>query len=84
MVFTDVGAVQRPLITALAMRRTLSMDIDPIPVELRRLILTYAEHDPDYTGVDANARNEQTRVCICGLATRLDEILEKLDARVAK
>lgn len=59
------------------------MDIDPLVIELRRFVLTYAEHDPDCPGIDANAWNEQKRVCICGLAPRLDELLEKLDKRLA-
>lgn len=59
------------------------MDIDPLVIELRRFVLTYAEHDPNCPGIDANAWNEQKRVCICGLAPRLDELLEKLDKRLA-
>ncbi|MDL5034573.1 hypothetical protein QRD43_21905 [Pelomonas sp. APW6] len=60
------------------------MDIDPLTVELRRFILTYAEHDPDCPGIDANAWEEQRRVCICGLAQRLDELLGKVDERLAQ
>jgi hypothetical protein len=59
------------------------MDIDPLTVELRQFILTYAEHDSDCPGFDANAWEEQKRVCVCGLAFRLDELLEKLDKRLA-
>lgn len=60
------------------------MDIDPAVVELRRFILTYAEHDPDCPGMDENAWEDQKRVCVCGLAPRLDELLEKLDRRLAQ
>ena len=59
------------------------MDIDPLVIELRRFILTYAEHDLDCPGIDANAWSEQKRVCVCGLAPRLDELLGKLDERLA-
>ena len=59
------------------------MDIDPLTIELRRFILTYAEHDSDCPGIDANAWQEQRRVCSCGLAPRLDELLAKLEARLA-
>ena len=58
------------------------MDIDPFTIELRRFILTYAEHDPDCPGIDARAWEEQKSVCVCGLASRLDELLEKLDERL--
>jgi hypothetical protein len=60
------------------------MDQDPITIELRRFILTYAEHDPECPGIDANAWEEQRRVCVCGLAPRLDELLEKLDGRLSQ
>jgi hypothetical protein len=60
------------------------MDTDPLTIELRRFILTYAEHDRECPGVDANAWEEQKRICVCGLSVRLDELLEKLDARLAK
>ena len=58
------------------------MDVDPLTVELRRFILTYAEHDPDCPGIDANAWEAQKAVCVCGLAPRLDELLQKLDGRL--
>ncbi len=60
------------------------METDKLIIELRRFILTYAEHDPDCLGVDANAWEEQKRVCVCGLAPRLDELLEKLDQRLVR
>jgi len=60
------------------------MDQDPITIELRRFILTYAEHDPECPGIDTNAWEEQRRVCVCGLAPRLDELLEKLDGRLSQ
>ena len=60
------------------------MDIDPLTVEMRRFILTFAEHDPDCPGLDANAWEEQRLVCVCGLAPRLDELLAKLDARLLR
>lgn len=56
---------------------------DSLVVELRRFVLTYAEHDPDCPGTDANAWTEQRRVCVCGLAPRLDELLEKINKRLA-
>jgi hypothetical protein len=59
------------------------MNTDPLTIELRRFILTYAGHDPDCPGISANAWEEQRRVCVCGLAQRLDELLEKLDERLA-
>lgn len=31
------------------------MDRDPLTAELRLFVLTYAEHDPDCPGIDANA-----------------------------
>ena len=60
------------------------MDIDPLTSELRRFMLTYAEHDPECPGIDANAWEEQKRVSTCGLSLRLDELLAKLDSRLAK
>jgi hypothetical protein len=59
---------------------------DPFIAELRRFILTYAEHDPDCPGIDAGAWDEQKRVCECGLAPRLDQLLDELAMkhRVAK
>lgn len=60
------------------------MDIDPLTIEMRRFILTYAEHDPDCPGIDANAWEEQKRVCTCGLVVRLDELMSKLDKRLSK
>jgi uncharacterized Rossmann fold enzyme len=59
------------------------MDRDPLTIELRRFILTYAEHDDDCPGIEANSWEDQRRVCVCGLAPRLDELMEKLDSRVA-
>ena len=45
------------------------MDIIPITVELRRFILTYAEHHPDCPELDANAWGEQKKVlCLRALA----------------
>ena len=58
------------------------MDLDPFVIELRRFILTYAEHDSDCPGIDANAWQEQLRVCDCGLAPRLDELMETLGKRL--
>lgn len=58
------------------------MDRDPLTKELRRFILTFAEHDDDCPGIDANAWEDQKRVCVCGLAPRLDELLKKLDGRL--
>lgn len=60
------------------------MDIDPLTIELRRFILTYAEHDPDCLGINGNAWEEQKQVCVCGLAPRLDELLGNLDERLAR
>jgi hypothetical protein len=57
------------------------MDRDPQTVEMRRFILTYAEHDQDCPGVNANAWHDQKQVCVCGLAPRLDELMLKLDER---
>ena len=57
---------------------------DPFVDELRRFILTYAEHDPDCPGIDANAWEEQRRVCLCGLAPRLDELMDQLQKRLAR
>lgn len=56
---------------------------DPFVAELRRFILTYAEHDSDCPGIEANAWEEQRRVCVCGLAPRLDELLATLEQRLA-
>ena len=58
------------------------MDLDPLVIELRRFILTYAEHDSDCPGIDANAWEDQRRVCDCGLALRLDELMETLGKRL--
>lgn len=60
------------------------MDRDPLVVELRRFVLTYAEHDTDCPGIHANAWEEQKRVCVCGLATRLDELMATLDERLSR
>jgi len=57
---------------------------DPLVAELRRFILSYAEHDPECPGIDAKAWEEQRAVCTCGLAPRLDELLEKLEKRLQK
>lgn len=60
------------------------MDVDPLTVEFRRFILTYAEHDEDCPGRDLDAWQEQKVACLCGLAPRLDELLGKLDARLRR
>jgi hypothetical protein len=60
------------------------MDLDPLVIELRRFILTYAEHDQDCPGIDANAWGHQLQVCVCGLAPRLDELMEKLSKRLER
>jgi hypothetical protein len=60
------------------------MAVDAFVTELRRFILTYAEHDPDCPGIEANVWEEQRRVCVCGLAPRLDELLAILEERLAK
>ncbi len=56
---------------------------DSFVAELRRFILTYAEHDSDCPGIEANAWEEQRRVCVGRLAPRLDELLETLEQRLA-
>jgi len=58
------------------------MDRDPFTVELRRFILTYAEHDPDCPGIDQNAWEDQKSSCVCGLAPRLDQLLQELDRKL--
>lgn len=59
------------------------MDRNPLVAELRRFILTYAEHDPDCPSIDLNSWDEQKRDCLCGLAPRLDELMKSLDDRLA-
>ena len=59
------------------------MDTDPLTIELRRFVLTYSEHDDDCPAIDSNSWHDQKAVCVCGLSARLDELLEKLDARLA-
>lgn len=48
------------------------MDRNPLVAELRRFVLTYAEHDPDCPSIYLNSWEEQKRDCLCGLAQRLD------------
>ncbi len=57
---------------------------DPFVAELRRFILSYAEHDPDCPGLTAKSWSDQRRVCTCGLAPRLDELLEQLEKRLER
>ena len=59
------------------------MALDPLVVELRRFILTYAEHDLDCPSIDANSWDDQLKGCICGLAPRLDELLGVLEQRLS-
>jgi hypothetical protein len=58
------------------------VDTDPLTEELRRFILTYAEHDEDCPSIALNSWQDQKSACICGLAPRLDELLGNLDARL--
>jgi len=50
--------------------------------ELRRFILSYAEHDSDCPGVNANAWSDQVRVCVCGLAPKLDDLMHQLEIKL--
>ena len=59
------------------------MSPDPFVAEMRRFILTYSEHDQDCPGIDANAWEDQLKVCDCGLAARLDELLGILEHKLA-
>ncbi len=58
------------------------MDVNPLTVELRQFVLEYAEHDIDCQGIDTNVWEEQKQVCICGLAEKLEELLERLDVKL--
>lgn len=50
--------------------------------ELRTFILSYGEHDADCPGIDARQWREHQKVCICGFAPRLDELLGRLAQRL--
>jgi hypothetical protein len=56
---------------------------DPLVTELRRFILSYAEHDPDCPGIqatgDAATSVEGYR---CGLIRRMEELLAELERRL--
>ena len=57
---------------------------DPFVDELRTFFLSYAKHQPDCPGANPNAWSDQRRVCVCGFAPRLDELLRKLDDRLSR
>jgi hypothetical protein len=59
-------------------------DDDTVLAELRTFILSYGEHDQDCPGIDARQWPEHRRVCICGFAPRLDELMGKLAERLAR
>lgn len=59
------------------------MDRDALTAELRLFVLTYAEHDPDCPGINANAWEDQKQACVCGLGPRLDELMASLDERLS-
>jgi hypothetical protein len=60
------------------------MATEQIVADLRRFILSYAEHDPECPGINARAWEEHRKVCTCGFAMRLDELLDALDQRLVQ
>lgn len=57
---------------------------DPLISELRNIIWTWAEHDPDCPCFEAQGPAVMDEgLCICGLNRRVREILEKVSARIA-
>lgn len=57
-------------------------DDDTLLAELRTFILSYAEHDAGCPGIDARRWSEHRKVCVCGFAARLDELMNKLSERL--
>jgi hypothetical protein len=50
--------------------------------ELRRFILSYAEHDPDCPGFDATGDDAvSASACTCGLIERMEELLARVADR---
>jgi len=59
------------------------MSEDPLVAELRRFILSYAEHDPDCPAFDATgAAAISASTCACGLIERMDELLAEVARRL--
>ena len=56
---------------------------DPLISELRTVLLTWAEHDPDCPCLEAQGPAVMDEaLCTCGLNLKVREILEKVAARI--
>lgn len=56
---------------------------DPLIVELRTFLGSYAEHDPDCPAVDAvGLAVLDPANCICGLTQREEELIAKIKLRL--
>lgn len=57
---------------------------DPLVVELRTFLGSYAEHDPDCPAFDAvGPAVLDPANCICGLTQRQEELITKIKSRLA-
>lgn len=60
------------------------MNADPLVADLRRFILSYAEHDPDCPGFEATGdAATSSSTCTCGLIERMEELLAEVARRLA-
>jgi hypothetical protein len=58
------------------------MTEEALVAELRRFILSYAEHDPDCPGFGATGEDAvSASACTCGLIERMDELLARVAGR---
>jgi len=58
---------------------------EPIVEQLRRFILSYAEHDPDCPAVAATGPAAiDPATCRCGLIPRMEDLLAELQRRLAQ
>jgi hypothetical protein len=56
---------------------------DPLVLEFRTFIGSYAEHDPDCPAFDATGSAVyESKTCTCGLTLREQELLAKLEQRL--
>ena len=61
----------------------MSKHEDPLIVELRRFLGSYAEHDPDCPAFDAvGPAVSEPANCVCGLTQREQELVAKIKLRL--
>ena len=59
------------------------MPSHPLVDDIRRFVLSFGEHDADCPSIDATAWEQQTALCVCGFAPRLNELIAKLENELA-